>query len=40
MEIAMSVAERLQQRRSIRLFDQTQRMSDSEFNHLLEHVRL
>ena len=40
MEIAMSVAKALQQRRSIRFFDQQQKMSDKEFNHLMEHVRL
>lgn len=40
MEATMSVAEALQQRRSIRRFDTEHRMSDEEFNYLMEHVRL
>ncbi len=40
METSISVAEALQQRRSIRWFDAAHRMSDDEFNYLMEHVRL
>ena len=40
METSISVAEALQQRRSIRWFDASHRMSDDEFNYLMNHVRL
>lgn len=40
MESTKSVAMALQQRRSIRWFDAKHRMSDEEFNYLMEHVRL
>ena len=40
METGMSVSVALQQRRAIRGFDTEHRMSDEEFNHLMEHVRL
>jgi nitroreductase len=40
METEMGVAEALRQRRAIRGFDSAHRMSDEEFNHLMEHVRL
>lgn len=40
MERAMGVAEALQKRRAIRQFETDHHMSDEEFNHLMEHVKL